>query len=1263
MSRDPVASISSSSLVSIHDHERVEPETIRVLVNSINQHINEFLADTKTRKSLKQKCTSKLKIQKQEFFEFSEQSVLSNLYWGIESVEAAIKTKSPEEKTSRLKNSEKLLQVPALLDEHGVTVGISNRYLVCCSYFYLSVVWKLQRDECQVALHFLQALSVSPRLVQTEFVPKLCESLFPSCIMSERQEAAARSSLESASLMDFHEDEIGEEMRQMASRYKAWMTYYQVMSYGETPQKYCRRRGIASADDDPQHFVMNKETTSTNSSNSYDGGNSFRTYENEYAQETESSVRIVRTNANDQQLEIYNQKKQAPCSILNTKCTVSLAQAPGRPMQEESNKGNVMKFISGIFSGSSDLDLSILELTDMNSHSLWDCHVKGGKFQRRMYLPDSQHFSHMESMALQNYQFTQMDCGKSSARRREHSSSQNNLEVCSHPEKGSLIEPVGIIEKAISKLCFSEGLEKYNEDYAVEITGIYEMLDKKEGVKYALLKDVILDQLLMAISSSKEEGIIRAAVSILSTIILGNKALIEDIKRKGLQLSDLASALKGNVYEAAILIHLINPSPTEIKSLELLPALVKVVCASNSYKSSLASLLLAPPAASLMIIEVLVTAFDYATNNMHLAAINSPQILSRLIDVPRNNHLEEVIALATILVRCMRFDGQCRKHISQFTPVAPFLSLLSSKQKRAKYIALEFFHELLRMPRSSSISLLQQIRKEGSINNMQILLLLIQQSQPEYKLLAANLLLQLVALEDLSSRSIFREEAMEVLLESVTCEENSADQQLSAFILSNLGGTYAWTGEPYTVAWLLKKAGLTSLQHRNMIRNFDWLDQSLQDAATDTWCSKVARRIIRSGNPVFHVLEKGLKSKIKMVSRDCLTAIAWLGCEIATSPDNVRYSACEILLSTVEQFLHPGLELEDRLLACLCIYNYASGKGMQRLLHFSEGVRESLRRLSNITWMAEELLKVADYFLPNIWRISCVHTQILEAGNDCCGAVTALIYYKGQLCSGYADGLIKVWDIKGKAATLLLSIKEHKKAVTCFSLFEPGDCLLSGSADKTMRIWQIAKRKLECIEVIAMKEPIQGLDSHGQMIFAITKSHEMKVFDASKTAKDICKSKRVKCIRVIDGKIYVGCMDSSIQELDVTNNREREIKAPSKSWSMQSKSINSIVMYKDWLYSASAIVEGSYIKEWRRHSKPQMSIVPKRANVLAMGVVEDFIYLNCSSSTSVLQIWLRGTQQQVGRLSAGSKITSLLTANDIVLCGTESGLIKGWIPL
>lgn len=76
-------------------------------------------------------------------------------------------------------------------------------------------------------------------------------------------------------------------------------------------------------------------------------------------------------------------------------------------------------------------------------------------------------------------------------------------------------------------------------------------------------------------------------------------------------------------------------------------------------------------------------------------------------------------------------------------------------------------------------------------------------------------------------KSLFREEAVKILLRALASQESS-EQILSASILSNLAGTYAWTGESYTAAWLLRKTGLTSPYHQNMIRNFNWLDQSLQ---------------------------------------------------------------------------------------------------------------------------------------------------------------------------------------------------------------------------------------------------------------------------------------------------------------------------------------------------------------------------------------------------------------------------------------------------
>ncbi|KAL4565781.1 hypothetical protein LXL04_029887 [Taraxacum kok-saghyz] len=1224
------SSSSSSSSSSSHRHESIDPKLLRLLVSLINDHIYSFLSNHKSRKILHAICSSNLKFHEQDFFDFSEQSVLSNFYWGIQNVEAAVQSKCPEDIKPKLQRAEKMLQAPALLNEDGTTAGVSNSYLVCYAYFYLSVVRKLQRDELQVSVHFLQALVVSPAVVRVELAPELYRAIVESCIVPLRPEFR-------------NEVEESEGVKWGARSYKAWLMYHQVISYGQSPL-------LMKEPDENLLEIRNMNACSTSSSNSY---------------EHMHHLHQLRMHQNFKKVHpIYPQKNG---NDFDDKAHVgsSVKRLQDLLMEDQSDSP------TSIYSGS--LDFSDDDSEENADRSLPETAITMSKGPETLNInsfsgilaSDLEFWNSVNNLedeeepTWQDFQISR----KREAMLTNHNSTTDEISFCG--ETSYRIEQAEIVEKVISKLCFSEGLEKPDDSTTVEITTVYEMLASKPGLKYSLLKDVILDQLLMALSTSKEAGVTRASVSILSSIISGNQSAIEDVKKKGLNLIDLANALKRDVHEAAVLIHLINPSPNEIKTLEIMPTLVKIICASSCYKNGLKSVPVTPPSASLMMIHVLVTAFDYSTNNDHLAVISSPRVISSLVNVPRNENLQELISLASILVKCMRFDGKCKYHILQFAPINPFISLILSNHKQAIVAGLEFYHELLRMPRSSSISLLQKLRERGGMNIMCVLLLAIQQTQQEYKLLASSLLLQLDILEDSGVNNLNREVAIDAFIESLTCEENMETQQLSAFILSNLGGTYSWTGEPYTIAWLLKKVGLNSMLHKNIVKNIDWSDDTLQVNGIDTWCGKVARHIIKHGDCVFYGLEKGLKSKNKRVSRDCLTTISWIGCEIVKgSHDDLRGLACDILLSTIEQYLHPGMELEERLLACLCIYNYTFGRGMQKLTQFSEGVRESLRRLSSVTWMAEELLKVADYYMPNKWRISCVHTQVLEGNYNGSGAVNSLIYYRGQLFSGYSNGSIKVWEIKGQTTTLVSDIKEHKKAVTCFALLEHGNCLLSGSADKTIRIWKMLERKMKCVEVITTKDAIQSLETCGEVIFAVTNNHKMKVIDSSRKVKDVIKNKNVKCIKGSQGKVYIGCMDSSIHELIIGNNRQQEIKSPLKTWRLQNKPIHSISVYKDWLYSASTCIDGSKIKDWRRESKGQVCIVPeKKTNVVAMSVVEDFIYLNTSSSPSNLEIWLRGTQHKVGRLSAGSKITSMLTANDMILCGTESGLIKGWIPL
>lgn len=190
--------------LSFSDHnQKLDIQSVHKLISIINQNMHNILED---HQALKQRCFSKLKIQSQEFFEFSEHSVLSNLYWGINNILNF---------DDKIDECERMLQIPASLDENGVTLGISNSYILCSAYFYLSILEFLRNNEWQSAMHFLQALSVSPKLVYTEFAPGICQSLYP---LFSRQGDGESEPLD---------DDV---MRWIARRYKPWLMYYQIMS-------------------------------------------------------------------------------------------------------------------------------------------------------------------------------------------------------------------------------------------------------------------------------------------------------------------------------------------------------------------------------------------------------------------------------------------------------------------------------------------------------------------------------------------------------------------------------------------------------------------------------------------------------------------------------------------------------------------------------------------------------------------------------------------------------------------------------------------------------------------------------------------------------------------------------------------------------------------------------------------------------------------------------------------------------------------------
>lgn len=217
----------SPSTSSAADTQNLDLAAARDLAAVIHRHMHTILA----LKSLKHKCFSKLKIQSQEFFEFSDHSVLSNLYWGVENAETASASPSIDERQSRLDTSEKMLQIPASLDFiDGATLGIPNSYLGCSAYLCLAAVEFMRGNEWRSAAHFLQAVSICPRIVRRDFAPGIWRELVP---LSVRREGAESLGFLSAPLDEFDDGMIDDAMRWMAAKYKPLLMYYQIMSAGD----------------------------------------------------------------------------------------------------------------------------------------------------------------------------------------------------------------------------------------------------------------------------------------------------------------------------------------------------------------------------------------------------------------------------------------------------------------------------------------------------------------------------------------------------------------------------------------------------------------------------------------------------------------------------------------------------------------------------------------------------------------------------------------------------------------------------------------------------------------------------------------------------------------------------------------------------------------------------------------------------------------------------------------------------------------------
>lgn len=146
-----------------------------------------------------------------------------------------------------------------------------------------------------------------------------------------------------------------------------------------------------------------------------------------------------------------------------------------------------------------------------------------------------------------------------------------------------------------------------------------------------------------------------------------------------------------------------------------------------------------------------------------------------------------------------------------------------------------------------------------------------------------------------------------------------------------------------------------------------------------------------------------------------------------------------------------------------------------------------------------------------------------------------------KIVSGSADKTLKVWDIK--SGTCYQTLKGHSKLVLCCDVFDGGGAVVSGSGDKTLKLWDV---ELEgCLKTMKGHKDLVFscvLLEDGSKIVSGSWDKTLKVWSVNtgrclKTMKG--HSQHVNCCAALDGgsKVVSGSADYTLKVWSVETGR------------------------------------------------------------------------------------------------------------------------------
>ncbi|KAF5788826.1 putative transcription factor WD40-like family [Helianthus annuus] len=823
---------------------------------------------------------------------------------------------------------------------------------------------------------------------------------------------------------------------------------------------------------------------------------------------------------------------------------------------------------------------------------------------------------------------------------------------------------------AITKLCTSEVL-KEAETAVFTIEKFWQDVTDSGlvgEVQNMLSQPPVINGFMEILFSSINTRVLISTVFLLCELGSRNEDVILTLTRVDSDVECVIALFQKGLFEAVVLIYLLKPSIAMLVQVELVDSLLSVV---NKNENEFFKMCVKPKTAAVLLLGQIVSSGDDGAVFEVVRRVISGKVIECIISSLESEWTEERFTAVRLLSKCIQEDGKCRNIIADKAELAPVLEILVGANDEDRFEIVQFLSELVKLNRRTfNNQILHIIKDEGTFSTMHTLLAYLQTAETEQLPVVAGLLLQLDLLAEPRKMSIYREEAIDTLISCLKNSDSPSAQIAAAETILALQGRFSSFGKPLIRAYLLKNVGLDKSYRSTMRKEqLSAISGEIQETmeeekAAEEWERKTAFVLVsHEFGLIFEGLSDGLKSNYAEICCACFVCATWLVHMLTLLPDTGIKGAARIcLLNRFVSIFKSAKDTEDKALSMLALRSFIHDPdGLRDISPHMKDILKGLREFKRSSTVAFEMLKVfseGTESSADLWS----HKELAQQDCSINGEVSSIVCFKDKIFTGHSDGMIKVWTGKGSVLHLLQEIREHSKTVTSLTVLQSGDTLYSGSHDKTVRGWSVNKEMIQCEQVYDVKDHVNNLLVANSISCFIPQGAGIKIHSWSGTSKLLNPSKYVKCLALVHGRLYSGCHDNSIQEIDLATGTLSSIHNGSRKLLGKSTPVHALKVHDGLIYSASSSVEGTALKIWNASNHTLTHSVSLASEVRAMVISSDMIYMGCKGG--IVEVWCKKklSRKEVLQIGTNSKVTcmALDTNEDYLVVGTSDGRVQAW---